>query len=79
VSLTMRCRIEVGLAVLAGVFCVVTLISHDWIETVFGVDPDHGSGWLEWLIVVILALASAGAGLRARADLRRLRTATAGL
>jgi hypothetical protein len=76
VSLTLRYRIEVGLAVLAALACVVTLISHDWIETVFRVDPDHGSGWLEWLIVAVLALGSAGAGLRARADLRRLRTAT---
>jgi hypothetical protein len=31
----------------------VTLSWHDWIEIVFRVDHDHGSGWLEWLIVVI--------------------------
>jgi hypothetical protein len=38
---------------LAGVLGAVTLISHDWIETVFGVDPDAGSGAVEDLIVVV--------------------------
>lgn len=65
-----------GLAVLTAVLCAVTLISHDWIEAVFGVDPDHGNGWLEWLIVALLALTAVGCGALARADRRRLRAAT---
>jgi hypothetical protein len=42
---------ESALAVLSAALLVVTLISRTWIETVFGVDPDRGSGSLEWIIV----------------------------
>ena len=30
---------------------VITLMWHDWIEILFHVDPDLGSGLLEWSIV----------------------------
>ena len=33
--------IERGLAVASGLLFVVTLISKEWIEIVFGVDPGH--------------------------------------
>lgn len=58
--------------------CVVTLAWHDWIETVFGIDPDHGGGWLEWLIVGVLVVATITFGALARADRRRLRGAMSG-
>jgi hypothetical protein len=46
----------------------VTLFSRDWIENIFHVDPDRGQGWVEWLIVVALALVTVGLGALARAE-----------
>jgi hypothetical protein len=48
-----RFWVRLALAVMSAALLVVTLVWHDWIEIVFRVDPDHGSGWLEWLIVVL--------------------------
>jgi hypothetical protein len=62
---------EVGLATATGILAVVTLISREWIEIVFGVDPDHGSGAAEWLIVGALAAVTLFLGLLARSEWRR--------
>src|SRR5690348_14799444 len=43
--------LEAILGIIAGVLFVVTLINQEWIETVFRVDPDQGSGALEWFVV----------------------------
>ncbi len=64
---------EIGLATATGLLAIVTLISGEWIEIVFGVDPDHGSGAVEWLIVVALAAATLILGLLARSEWRRPR------
>jgi hypothetical protein len=66
-----RFWIEAGLAVISLLLLVVTLISREWIEIVFGVDPDHGSGSLEWLIVAIAALVTAFFSVIARMEWRR--------
>ena len=62
---------ETVLAVLTGVLGLVTAVWPDWIEIVFGVEPDQGSGALEWGLVVALFAASAVCGLLARAERRR--------
>lgn len=65
-------------AVLSGAFLVlmiVTLISREWIELLFGVDPDNGSGAVEWALVVALGVAALASGLLARADWRRAQAA----
>ena len=50
---------------------VVTLVTRDWIEVVFGVDRDYGNGALEWALVVGLALVAVTLGLMARLEWRR--------
>jgi hypothetical protein len=45
-----RFWVETVLAALAAGLFVLTLVSHDWIERIFGVEPDEGNGSLEWLI-----------------------------
>jgi hypothetical protein len=66
-----RFYIEAALAVATLVLTVVTLINQDWIEAVFGVDPDHGNGSLEWIMVAVLAVATVVFGLLAFSERRR--------
>jgi hypothetical protein len=47
------------------------LVWPDWIELVFGVDPDSGSGLLEWLIVLVAFTVLLGASTLARREWRR--------
>lgn len=62
---------EAALAVTSATLAVVTLLWKDWIEILFGLDPDKGSGALEWSIVIALALLAVIAGAMARAELVR--------
>ena len=62
---------ELGLAVLAGALALLTLVNREWIEVVFGVDPDQGSGALEWGIVFALAGVAVVSAVAARAERRR--------
>jgi hypothetical protein len=72
-----RFLIEVGLGAASFVFMVVTLLWRDWIEIVFGVDPDSQNGLFEWLVVAILAIVTVTLAVLARTDFRRLRSAAA--
>ena len=71
-TLRRRYWFELGLAVLAGALAVLTLVNHEWIEVAFGVDPDQGSGALEWGIVFATAGIAVISGLAARAERRRV-------
>jgi hypothetical protein len=71
-----RFWVETGLAAITAVMCLVALVWPAWIEAVFGVDPDRGSGELEWAIVAGLAVASVTLGVLARVEW--VRRATAG-
>jgi hypothetical protein len=66
-----RYWIEIGLSVTCSLLLLLTLVSREWIELLFGVDPDGGSGALEWLIVVCLALLALVFSVLARRERRR--------
>ena len=68
---------EAILGTLTGLLFIVTVFSRDWIENSFHVDPDQGQGWVEWLIVVGLALVTVGLGALARAEWSRPRVKAA--
>ncbi len=73
---TVRIRfwIEAALASLTAVLFVLTLISREWIEWLFGVDPDAGDGSLEWAIVGVLLVATVVFTWFARVEWRRAAT-----
>lgn len=50
---------------------VLSLAWPDWIEALFGVNPDHGSGATEWLVVGIFLLVSVTGSFAARTEWRR--------
>ena len=51
-----RFWLESVLGSITGCLAVVTLFWHDWIEAVFGVEPDQGNGSAEWLVVAGLLI-----------------------
>ncbi len=51
-NLRWRFWIESALAVLAVALAVITIVWPDWIELVFGVEPDEGNGSIEVMIAV---------------------------
>jgi hypothetical protein len=70
-----RFWLENGVAAASAFLAVLTLFWRDWIEAIFGVDPDHGNGSAEWIAVAVLAAIAVTAALLARAERARLATA----
>jgi hypothetical protein len=70
-GLRYRFWLEAILGSITGVVAVVTLFWQDWIEAVFGVDPDKGNGSAEWLVVLILLILSVALAVGARFEWRR--------
>ncbi len=67
--------LETGLAIVTSIWFVLTLAQRDWIEFVFGVDPDQGNGTLEWLIVGALLVVSITLFTLASYEWRKARSA----
>ena len=61
-----RVKLQAGLAVVFALMAIVTAAWPEWIEAVFGVEPDGGNGSLEAAIVVALGVAALIAALFAR-------------
>lgn len=66
---------EMGLAIVTSILFVFTLAQRDWIEMVFGVDPDQGNGSLEWLMVGALLVVTIALFTLASYEWRRARAA----
>jgi hypothetical protein len=56
-GLRFRFWLEGVLGSITGILGTVSLVRRDWIEGVSGVDPDHGNGTAEWLIVALIPAA----------------------
>lgn len=65
-ALRRRFWFETAMAGIATLLAVVTLVRRDWIEALFALDPDRGSGALEWTIVGSLLALAIGLTLLAR-------------
>ena len=63
--------VETSAATASAILGVVTTVWREWIELVFGVDPDHGSGVLEWGLVAGCAAVALVLGLTAHYEWRR--------
>lgn len=63
---------EITCAFLAFALALLTLIGREWIEQIFGVDPDGRSGALEWLIVLGLVLVAVASTVAARYEVTRV-------
>ena len=61
-----RARLEMAVALCAGVLGILTIFWHDWIEALTGWDPDHHNGGVEWIVVVGLLAVAVALGLVAR-------------
>lgn len=66
-----RFWLDVGAALAAMLVLAVTAVQPMWVESVLGLDPDAGSGAVEWLYAGLVAGVAAGSSLLARAELRR--------
>ena len=66
--------IEALLALGNAALLVMTVVWKDWIEIVFNVDPDAGSGAVEWGFVAVTLLLTIAFLTLARSEWRRAST-----
>lgn len=74
-ALRRRFWLETVMATATCILIVITIVQRDWIEIVFGVDPDNHNGALEWLIVGVLLILTLALFTLASYEWRRARTA----
>ena len=66
-----RFWVEAALTAVTGVLFLLTLVWRDWLEAVFGWDPDHHDGSAEWLLVAGLFVVTAALYAVTRVEWRR--------
>ena len=67
-----RFWIEAVFAGILGVLLVITMISRGWIEILFGVDPDHGDGSVEWAVLGLIGIVCCVLSVSAHSEWRRV-------
>jgi hypothetical protein len=68
--------LESAVATVSAFLVVLTLVWDQWIEGVFGFDPDHGNGSFEWELVIVCCLSAVLFSVLARRQWRRAPLAT---
>ena len=66
-----RFWLELSCGVLGAFLFLLTLITREWIELIFRVDPDRGSGAVEWAIALTLLAVAAVSFALAHREWRR--------
>ena len=74
-ALRHRFWLETGMTILTSILFVITLVQRDWIEIVFGVDPDNRNGAFEWLVIGALLVVTITLFTLARYEWHRARAA----
>jgi hypothetical protein len=74
---TTRFWIETVLAVVFAVSLVLTFLWEEWIEIIFHVDPDNGSGSAEAWLAIASGVLTVVFAVAARIEWRRLQAAPA--
>jgi hypothetical protein len=77
VKVRARFWLETTLASLCGSLSVLTVFWRDWVEALTGFNPDGNNGSFEWAIIAGLLLFCVAAGVAARVERLRPRTAAA--
>jgi hypothetical protein len=66
-----------ALAFFSAFLAILTLVWRDWLEVIFGFDPDRHSGSFEWGIVIICFLVAVLFSAHAGCEWRKARLAAA--
>jgi hypothetical protein len=69
---TTRFWIETVLAAICVVSLVLTFLWKEWIEIIFHVDPDNGSGAAEWWLAIGSGVLAVVFAVAARVEWRRI-------
>ena len=70
-SVRPRFWLEVALAILTAAAAITTIMWPEWIELVFGIEPDKGNGTLELGVTLTIAIVFAILAMAAQTEWRR--------